>query len=70
MSEASEASKRLPPSSPFAGDDGSVDEVEIPQDLVDDFGRLRAARTAPDGALYVTTSNGEDDKVLRINPES
>lgn len=52
------------------GDDGSVDEVEIPQDLVDDFGRLRAARTAPDGALYVTTSNGEDDKVLRITPES
>ena len=50
------------------GDDGSVSDVEIPADLVDDFGRLRAARVAPDGALYVTTSNGDDDKILRITP--
>lgn len=50
------------------GDDGSVSDVEIPEDLVDDFGRLRAARVAPDGALYVTTSNGDDDKILRITP--
>ncbi|MPZ64408.1 MAG: hypothetical protein GEU83_02380 [Pseudonocardiaceae bacterium] len=30
--------------------------------------RLRAARSGPDGALYVTTSNGDDDKVLRVAP--
>lgn len=49
-------------------DGDSVTEVEIPEDLVDEHGRLRAARTGPDGALYVTTSNGDDDKVLRITP--
>ncbi|MDQ3886400.1 MAG: PQQ-dependent sugar dehydrogenase, partial [Actinomycetota bacterium] len=32
------------------------------------YGRLRAARSGPDGALYVTTSNGDDDKVLRVTP--
>ena len=30
------------------------------------YGRLRAAVEGPDGALYVTTSNGSDDQVLRI----
>lgn len=30
------------------------------------YGRLRAVVEGPDGALYVTTSNGSDDKVLRI----
>ena len=49
-------------------DGDSVTQVEIPEDLVDEHGRLRAARTGPDGALYVTTSNGDDDKVLRITP--
>ena len=29
---------------------------------------LRAVRTGPDGALFVSTSNGDDDKVLRIDP--
>lgn len=37
-------------------------------DLDGTFGRLRAARLGPDGALYVTTSNGSDDKLLRIAP--
>jgi len=31
-------------------------------------GRLRAVRPGPDGALYVTTSNGQDDEVLRVSP--
>ena len=35
---------------------------------LDTHGRLRAVRSGPDGALYVTTSNGEDDEVLRISP--
>lgn len=48
--------------------DGAVTEVgRLPQ-LEDSYGRLRAARTGPDGALYVTTSNGDDDKVLKITP--
>ena len=35
-----------------------------------EYGRLRAAVQAPDGALYVTTSNGSNDVVLRIVPGS
>ncbi|TDQ04277.1 PQQ-dependent sugar dehydrogenase [Labedaea rhizosphaerae] len=45
-----------------------VESVTIPPQFQDKYGRLRAARTGPDGALYVTTSNGTDDKVLRITP--
>ncbi|SDI48281.1 Glucose/arabinose dehydrogenase, beta-propeller fold [Actinokineospora alba] len=47
---------------------GKVVSVSIPPEFNDAFGRLRAARTGPDGALYVTTSNGEDDKLLRVVP--
>ena len=48
--------------------DGAVTEVgQLPQ-LDGNYGRLRAVRPGPDGALYVTTSNGDDDKVLRIAP--
>lgn len=38
----------------------------VPAELAGTFGRLRAARLGPDGALYLTTSNGSDDKVLRV----
>jgi glucose/arabinose dehydrogenase len=30
------------------------------------FGRLRAVVIGPDGALYVSTSNGADDRILRV----
>jgi aldose sugar dehydrogenase len=50
------------------GTDGAVDGVGVPAPLDDTFGRLRAVRTGPDGALFVSTSNGDDDKVLRIDP--
>lgn len=50
------------------GADGAVSGVGIPAPLEGTYGRLRAARTTPDGALLVTTSNGTDDKVLRITP--
>ncbi|MBC9956110.1 sorbosone dehydrogenase family protein [Yimella sp. cx-51] len=45
-----------------------VTSVAVPRAVADKYGRLRAARQGPDGALYVTTSNGQDDKVLRIRP--
>jgi glucose/arabinose dehydrogenase len=30
------------------------------------WGRLRTPRLGPDGALYLTTDNGTDDKVIRV----
>ena len=47
---------------------GTVVEVGQLPELDSTHGRLRAVRPGPDGALYVTTSNGEDDKVLRVSP--
>ncbi|MGA8045141.1 MAG: PQQ-dependent sugar dehydrogenase [Dermatophilaceae bacterium] len=49
-------------------DDGQVAQVAVAEELDDEYGRLRAARLGPDGAVYVTTSNGENDKVLRVTP--
>ncbi|MGH3931854.1 MAG: PQQ-dependent sugar dehydrogenase [Pseudonocardiaceae bacterium] len=46
---------------------GVVGVGQLPQ-LDGSFGRLRTVRQGPDGALYVTTSNGDDDQVLRITP--
>ena len=49
-------------------DDGTVLFVET---LLDGrFGRLRAAVIGPDGALYLTTSNGSDDRILRVVPSA
>lgn len=48
--------------------DGTVTEVLTPRQLDGEFGRLRAARLGPDGALYLTSSNGTDDRVLRVEP--
>ncbi|WP_173142063.1 PQQ-dependent sugar dehydrogenase [Kibdelosporangium persicum] len=47
-------------------DAGKIQSVSVPPEFDDDWGRLRAARQGPDGALYVTTSNGNDDKLLRV----
>ena len=48
---------------------GDVASVSIPKEFNNKFGRLRAARTGPDGALYITTTNGSDDKLLRVTPK-
>jgi glucose/arabinose dehydrogenase len=48
------------------GQDGKVGSVAIPPELDDAHGRLRGAELGPDGALYVTTSNGTDDKILKV----
>jgi aldose sugar dehydrogenase len=51
-----------------AGPNGTVTEVgQLPQ-LDGNYVRLRAVRVGGDGVLYVTTSNGDDDKVLRVAP--
>jgi glucose/arabinose dehydrogenase len=47
---------------------GNVVSVAIPPEFNEKYGRLRAARTAPDGSLYLTTTNGQDDKLLRVTP--
>lgn len=49
-------------------EDGTLAEVSVPEETNDRYGRLRAARLGPDGALYVTTTNGDDDRLLRITP--
>ncbi|MGH3518912.1 MAG: PQQ-dependent sugar dehydrogenase [Haloechinothrix sp.] len=47
---------------------GAVTDVTAPAELDGTYGRLRAARTGPDGALYLTTTNGDDDTLLRVTP--
>ncbi|MDR7302672.1 PQQ-dependent sugar dehydrogenase [Haloactinomyces albus] len=49
-------------------DGRSVRSVSVPGELDGTHGRLRAATRGPDGALYVSTSNGSDDKILRVSP--
>ena len=49
-------------------EDGTLAGVSVPEETDGPYGRLRAARMGPDGALYVTTTNGADDKLLRISP--
>ena len=42
-------------------------EVTLEETLLDNrFGRLRALVIGPDGALYVSTDNGNDDRILRV----
>lgn len=47
-------------------DGEKVGNVAVPAELDGTYGRLRAVRTAPDGALLVSTSNGGGDQVLRV----
>ena len=52
----------------FANDGAFVNQVVV-SELNGTFGRLRTPMMGPDGALFVTTSNGSNDKILRVAPE-
>ena len=43
----------------------------VPKEVLFDqkYGRLRSVVQGPDGALYVTTSNGSGDQIIRIAPQ-
>jgi aldose sugar dehydrogenase len=47
---------------------GSVLEQFRPAELDGTYGRIRSLRQGTDGALYATTDNGGDDRILRITP--
>ena len=51
----------------FASDGALVSHIAVPE-LDRTYGRLRAPMLGPDGALYVTTSNGSGDRILKIAP--
>lgn len=44
-------------------------EPTVPDVLDGSYGRLRTAVQGPDGNLYLTTSNGDDDAILKVTPE-
>ena len=46
-------------------DDGSLISAE--KMFEGDFGRIRTAQIGPDGVLYLLTSNGDNDKIIRIS---
>ena len=43
----------------------------VPKEVLYDqkYGRLRTVTVGPDGALYLTTSNGSGDRIIRIAPQ-
>ena len=52
----------------FANDGAFVNQVVV-SELDGTYGRLRTPMMGPDGALFVTTSNGSNDMILRVAPE-
>ena len=49
-------------------DDGQlVEQFRLPE--LEDYGRIRPPQMGADGALYVTTDNGDgEDRLLRVTP--
>ena len=52
----------------FANDGAFVNQVVV-SELDGTYSRLRTPMMGPDGALFVTTSNGSNDMILRVAPE-
>lgn len=48
--------------------DDTLKVVQEEVRLEDEYGRLRAVTQGPDGRLYVSSSNGTDDMILRVIP--
>jgi glucose/arabinose dehydrogenase len=48
--------------------DGRVTADEQLAPLNDTYGRIRTVQSASDGSVYVTTSNGSNDRILRVRP--
>jgi len=44
-----------------------TDDIDV-RALHGKYGRLRATVEGPDGSLYLTTSNGDDDKIVKVTP--
>ncbi|MGY2064710.1 PQQ-dependent sugar dehydrogenase [Blastococcus sp. SYSU DS0619] len=44
-----------------------VEQFRLPE-LDGTYGRIRTVEQGTDGALYVTTDNGDDDRLLRVTP--
>ena len=51
----------------FTSSGAFVSQVVVPE-LDGTFGRLRTPMLGPDGALYLTTSNGSSDRILKVVP--
>ncbi|WP_345771755.1 PQQ-dependent sugar dehydrogenase [Geodermatophilus sabuli] len=50
------------------GEDGALlEQFRLPE-LDGTYGRIRTVQLGTDGALYVTTDNGDDDVLLRVTP--
>jgi glucose/arabinose dehydrogenase len=49
--------------------DGALQEQFRLPELEGTYGRIRSVVQGTDGALYVTTDNGTDDKVLKVTPK-
>lgn len=47
---------------------GTLQELLVSPELNSTYGRLRTPMMGQDGNFYVTTSNGSNDKILRITP--
>ena len=47
---------------------GRVVGIDLPGELNGTFGRLRTPMMGPDGALYLTTANGTNDRIIRVRP--
>lgn len=51
---------------PTPGPSRVVERTALPQ--AEGLGRIRTAQQGPDGALWLTTSNGSNDRIVRIAP--